>query len=236
MSTVRDIVKGSLRLIGALAAGEAASADEQADAILAMNAMLDSWSAEGLIVNARTREEFSLVASTQTYTMGSSGTWNTTRPSRVERVMLEVQSTPVYELPIKILTPIEWAEKQTKESTSEFPSEVWIQGTAPLERFTFWPIPTAAHKAVIYSEKPLGTYANASTDIDLPAGYERAIRYNLAVELAPEFGKSAPAEVVAIAQESKATIMRLNSQPLFLECDPAITGPGVYDIHSGTYR
>jgi len=45
-----DQINGALRLIGQLAEGETPSAATSADALTALNQMLDSWSAERLSV------------------------------------------------------------------------------------------------------------------------------------------------------------------------------------------
>ena len=45
-------------------------------------------------------------------------------------------------------------------------------------------------------------------DVPKPTpGYEEALVYNGAIRLAPEYGKSAPGEIVIIAKESKANII-----------------------------
>ena len=58
--------------------------------------------------------------------------------------------------------------------------------------------------------------------MQFPRGYERALRYALAVELAPEFGKDVPDTVRKISRASKAVIKRLNSMPQIMQGDAAI--------------
>ena len=48
MATARDIVTRSMRLIGALAAGETASAEDASDGLDALNGMLHGWAVEGV--------------------------------------------------------------------------------------------------------------------------------------------------------------------------------------------
>jgi hypothetical protein len=62
----------------------------------------------------------------------------------------------------------------------------------------------------------------ATTELTLPPGYKEAIVHNLAIKLAPEYGKSAPVEVINSAVEGKASIKRLNMKPLYLHGDPEI--------------
>ena len=50
-----------------------------------------------------------------------------------------------------------------------------------------------------------------STDLAFPPGYLRAFRYNLACELAPEFGVEPSRQVQRIAMTSKRNLKRINN-------------------------
>ena len=50
MASAGDIINGALRLIGMLAEGETPSAETSADALFAMNQMIDSWNLEKLMI------------------------------------------------------------------------------------------------------------------------------------------------------------------------------------------
>jgi hypothetical protein len=55
--------------------------------------------------------------------------------------------------------------------------------------------------------------ASLTTPIDLPPGYEMAVRYNLAVALLPEYPRSeVDPTLLPQAQNYKASIVQLNSQ------------------------
>jgi hypothetical protein len=221
MATVRDVVKRSMRLLGAIAAGEAPSADEQADALSALTTMLDSWSLEGLIVYAKAREEFTLTASQSSYTFGTSGNFNSARPIRIEIATVKQVGSSI-EIPIEIVTLAEWAGISDKTVTSNFPRRIYPEGTYPLETVNVWPVPSEGASLVLHSWKPLSTLASVDTTITFPPGYQRAIEYNLAVELAPEFGKSISPEILNTAIESKDNLKVINTKPEYLSCDPAV--------------
>lgn len=219
--TVSDLIKNSLRLIGAIASGETPSASEQADALSSLNSLLESWSAEGLMIFNNTREVFPFIPDQQSYTLGSGGNFDTIRPQQITQVGVEVFSTggTKAELPVDLVNVQEWAAITVKETRSSIPSKVYAQGNYPLETLNFWPIPSVANNVVIYSLKPLTTFATSADIISMPNGYARALTYNLAVELAPEFGKDPSALVLNTAAESKATIMRYNIEPIYMQSD-----------------
>ncbi len=230
MSTVRDLVKGSLRLIGAIAQGETPSAEEQADALLVLNEMLDSWSTENLTIFAKVREEFALVGNQAVYTMGPTGDFDTTRPLRIENAGI-IQDLSEY--PIGILNQDQWAAIRIKTSTSTLPSKIYLEGTYPLETVNVWPVPSAAATIALYSWKPLASFATVNSTVDLPPGYLKALRFNLALMLCPEYGRQPDTAVVAGALESKENIKRMNIKPLLMQVDPGLLRRRAFNIITG---
>jgi len=200
---------------------------------MALQGMLDSWSTEGFVVPSRVRESFTLTPGTAQYTMGVGGTFDTARPVAIDRVTVELQTTtPKTENPVEIINLDQWADVSQK-STQGIPIKVYREGTNPLETLNLYPVPNQAYKLVIYSQKLLLSITNANTTIDLPPGYERAIIYNLAVELAPEYGRQTPNEVAAIALEAKGNVMRVNGANSLLEVDHAFIGGKRFNIITG---
>lgn len=233
--TTRDLLSSSLRVIGALASGETLLANESTDALTGLNQLLDSWSTENLLIPNKAREVFPLVSSQGVYTMGTGGTFNTTRPMRIENAELQITSSnPAIEIPIKILTKDEYARILLKTMTSTYPLYLYAEGTYPLETINLWPVPVQVNNLALYSWKPLANVSNLSTALSLPPGYERALKYNLAIDLAPEYGRPVTAEVAAIAVESKAAIKRMNSKPQYLAVDDALRArPAVFNWMTG---
>lgn len=224
--TVRDMIRRSLVLIGVLADGETPSSEMLSDGFLSLKDLLGSWSNENLIINAKTKEEFNLVGGQQTYTMGQSGNFNTLRAQKIENAIIQTLSNPKQELPVEIITQDRWAAIPTKETESTFPTMIFQENSYPLDRLNLWPIPSAAIKLILWSWKPLSELSNVNTVIELPPGYDRAIRYNLALELCPEYGKEASPTVATIAVEAKENIKRMNIKPIEMVVDNAILGIG----------
>lgn len=235
--TGRDLVSASLRLIGALAPGETLEAQEATDGLAALNRMIGSWSTESLLIFARVRESFAITASVQSYTMGVGGDFNTSRPQKIDEAYLSVAGSTTVEYPVRILSLSEWASIGVKSISSEIVTDLYAEGTYPLETINLYPNPSVANSLVLWSWKPLTSVTTLDTVISLPPGYEEALIYNLAIRLSPEYGRPVVAEVASIATDSKAAIKRMNHKPSYLRVDdvPADHGSG-FNILTGDYR
>lgn len=234
MSTVRDLITGSARLLGVIASGDSLPPNEMTDGLSALNDMLSSWSNNRLIVHKKVREEFSLVASQSSYTMGTGGNFDTSRPVKVEyAAYMDGNVSPAIEIPIKVLTEAEWTQVPVKELTSSIPSAIYCEHTNPLEIINIYPVPSETRTLVLYSLKPLTSYSSLGDTVNLPPGYYRALRYNLALELAPEYGKEPSASILSVALESKADIQRINIEPAYLKSDVGTRGRIGFNIYKG---
>lgn len=234
--TAGQLIASSLRLVGILASGESPSNNEQNDAFIVLNDLIDSWSNEQLLIPTKVREVFALVAGQQTYTMGTSGNFNTTRPQKLENALIQLaQNSPVLEIPMGLLTKNEYQAVILKTLQSTFPLYVYNDQAFPLSNLNVWPVPnTNVNNIVLYSWKPLTDLASVTTALSLPPGYERALRYALAIELAQEYGKMIPQPTIDLAFESKAVLKRMNYRPNFLQVDKELRAkPAVWNWLTG---
>lgn len=211
MSTVAETVKAALRLIGVIATGETPSGEEQADAISTLNDMLEQWALSRLMVYDYTPESFSLVASTASYTIGSGGTLNTTRPLAIETAFIRRAGTST-DYPLALIANAEY--RSISQKTSEgVPSFLYYEGSNPLGTIYLYPTPDAAHTLHLTTRKQFTAYSSGATSIAVPPGYAMAIKYNLALMLSVEYGVTPSPLLVQIARDTKAEIKRLNNLP-----------------------
>lgn len=227
---VRDLLTGSLRLFGAVAEGETPSAAALNGALFAVNEMLDSWSLNNLMIHQKVREEFDLVPSQASYTMGAAGNFNTTRPVEIESAAYLRDSV---ETPVEVLTFEQWTELSMKQLTGTVPSHIFVQETAPLITILPWPIPTEANKLVLYSTKVITALTLDTLLSTLAPGYRMALRFNGAIAIASEYGKAVSLEVERNATRSLAAIQIRNSKPRFLKVDSALTQGRGANIFTG---
>lgn len=213
MATAAEIIESSLRKLGVIASGEDPSSAEQADGLASLNQMLESFSNESLFVHGHNEETFLLTTSQSVYTMGSGGDFDTVQPIKVYSARLQVNtSNPAYQLPISILNLDEWKQIVQKNVTSNLPAAIHVDYGAALATVNVYPVPSAAQSLILNSLKMVQRFASAATAVALPPGYERLLVYNLAVEVASEYGMEPPPTVDRIARESKANILRINTE------------------------
>lgn len=234
MSTVSDLIKGSLRLLGAIAQGETPSSNESTDALAALNDMLDSWSNEGLMLFNRSIETFSLVSSQSSYTFGTGGDFNSARPIRLIQAKAK-QSGNDAETSVRVLNSDEWSRITDTTIESNLPLSIYYNDSYPLGTVYVWPVPSATASLILYSDKPLSNFSLIADTVSLPPGYKEAMRYNLAMRLAPEYGRGISQDIASIAIESKANLMRTNTETVLMQSDVLnlVGGRKTFDIYSG---
>jgi hypothetical protein len=205
-----------------------------------LNAMIDAWSIERLMIPVVARRVLDLVAGQQTYTIGPAGDWEVPRPVRIERAGLVSDR---HETPMDILSLDQWVEISVKDQAG-LPARLYYDGAYPLGNVSLWPVPEdASLKVALYCWSPVVAFTDlATTEYDLPPGYEIALRFNLAEYLMPAFtiqNKSSMQQhgmVIERAREQKAWIKMLNAPFLDMKIDPALTGDGGFDIVTGEYQ
>jgi hypothetical protein len=232
---VQDLIHSSMRLVAGLGHGQSGSTPELADCLTALNLMIDSWNAQDLMLYTTGRAVYSLTSGKQTYTLGPSGAdWVATRPQNLDSAGLILNNvTPAYERPLRILSELEWAHRHIKTLSSPLPLEIYFENDYPNAQVSLWPVPQINYQVALYTEQALAAFVNLTDTVSLPPGYAEAIRYNLAVRLAAEFGGEAPASVVALAEQLQSTIKRQNFTIEPSRVDREIQGPGRWSIWTG---
>lgn len=227
MATVLDaLIEPALKELGVLGASETATAGEAADALAALNRMVDAWPAETLL-NVSFKEPtktFTMTASVATYGVGpTGGVVLTVRPPTIAHVtVIDTAATPDIEYPLTELTDDQWAAIPQKLLTSTMPQAWYYNPTFPDGTLHLYPVPTGANlQGAIYAQDPTVVFAATSTTVSLPPGYLRMIVKNLALELAPSYGREVSPVLFKQAAESMATVKRQNTRPADMEFEAA---------------
>jgi hypothetical protein len=135
-------------------------------------------------------------------------------------ILLTDPNNPV-EVPMSMYTVDQWqTQVPVKIVTSSFPQICYDDGNFPLRTLNFWPIPTLEMNAVrFYSWQAVGGATSLQSKLSYPQGYARALRYNLAIDLAAEFSAPVPPVVQDIAIKSLATVKTMNAPQLNMRSD-----------------
>lgn len=210
--TAADVIKRALRLAQVFAQGEDPSGtDEETDALAVLNSMLASWSAEKLLVPYLVTDTLTLTASDGEYTFGSGGDINSARPLRIEHAY--VRDSGGNDYPIKVINPEDYNNITLKTTTGR-PCQLYLILEYPLAKIKLYYVPDAAETLYLDSWKPLSSLATAATTISLSGEYQKAIEFNLAIELAAEYNQTVQPFVYAEAERTKSLIKTMNQQPV----------------------
>jgi len=211
MATAGDQIHRALRLLGVLAEGETTSAAVSQDALTAMNQMIDSWNTEKLSVFSTQNQVFTWPASTISRTLGPTGNFVGHRPVLVEDSTYFRDPLTNVSYGIKIINQQQYNGIAVKTVTSTYPQVLWINMSYPDIEMYVYPVPLRDLEWHFVSVEELTQPALLATELVFPPGYLRAFTYNLACEIAPEFGVEPSPQVKRIAMTSKRNIKRINN-------------------------
>ncbi len=236
MATAGDLINGALRLIGQLAEGETPSAETSNDALVALNQMLDSWSTERLSVFSTQDQVFTWPAGQRFQTLGPTGDFIGNRPVQLDDSTFFRDAGTNVSFGIKIINQQQYDGIAVKTVTSTYPQVIWLNMDIPNIQMYVYPVPTRDLEWHFISVDELVQPATLATALLVPPGYLRAFRFNLAVEIATEFGIDPPANVARIAMSSKRTLKRINNPEDIMSLPYSIVGTRQrFNIFAGNY-
>jgi len=206
-----DQINGAMRLIGMLAEGETPSAAASQDALSAMNQMIDSWNTERLSVFSTQDQIFTWPASTLSRTLGPTGNFVGNRPVLLDDATYFRDAATNVSYGIKIINQQQYNGIAVKTVTSTYPQVMWINMTYPDIEMYVYPVPLRPLEWHFVSVEELTQPAVLATTLSFPPGYLRAFKYNLACEIAAEFGVEPSPQVQRIAMTSKRNLKRINN-------------------------
>lgn len=236
METAGDIINGSLRLLGVLAEGEVPSAETSQDALRAMDQMIDSWNTERLSVFSTQDQIFTWPSGQLSRTLGPSGDFVGNRPILLDDSTYFRDPGTGVSYGIKFINQQQYNGIAVKTVTSTFPQVIFVNMTYPDVEMFVYPRPTRDLEWHFISVEELSQPATLDTVLHFPPGYLRAFRYNLACELAPEFGVEPAPQVQRIAMTSKRNLKRINNPDDIMSMPYSLVATRQrYNIFAGNY-
>lgn len=227
MATATTIINRAGRMLGLTEPNTALNSDIAADFLVGLNAMLESWQNDRLMVYDVREDSKAMVSGQENYTIGTGGDFNIPRPTMIESLFVRASGI---DYPMLELTPEEFSKISTKEATtSDIPSHFKFDGSYSTASVTVWPSPSSTNTLRLRSYRIISAFATAGDTVSLPPGYEDALAYNLAMRMWPEYPNPSVAQVInGLARETKAAIKRTNTRPLIA------TTPHLHAMSHGT--
>ena len=212
ISTANDIITKAFSNIGV----ENPTTQNYADALDALNMMLDSLSARGLMTTSTIYENFPIVGGQQSYTIGVGANFNTSKPFSIQEAFVRDSSGMDY--PLAIISAEDYMEISNKNmpGLTTRPTGIYYDPGASQQAtqtgtIYFYATPDVAYTLYIRTEKPFTEFTSLSTATTFPLYYNEMLVYNLPVRLAVAFGATVSEELKYIAKESMRIVENLNS-------------------------
>lgn len=215
-TTVTQLIHSSFRLIGAIGAGETLETDELDDALVSLNQMVRSWNNEGASLPSRKRLTVAVTSSGGTYPLPE-------RPMKIESASV---SSGGIDSGLEIVDSAGWETTPEKQAQSVYVKRLFCDYAYPTATVYIAPVPRLPGLLELWVYVPLVAFAALDTEINLPDGYEIALRYNFAVALLPEYPRSQPdPTLIPQAQAYKQSIVQLNVSNHMHAAIPAPAAP-----------
>ena len=227
MAAVSTLILRSMRMIGEKERGATLDANEQVECLAELNTFMDACATERLLCYQITEDTLALTTSTNSYTIGSGGAFNVTRPTKVVDPCF-VRDASGFDTPVQIINAAAYGRIVDKDAGYTVPTVLFYDtGYSATSTGTLYlyPAPSANLTLHINSWKQIGTFANLSTTVLLPPGYQLFIESNFAVHLAAGMIPVTP-ETAKIARDSKAAIRSLNIPDTVMRSDVVATVRG----------
>lgn len=234
--TAGDQINRALRLLGVLAEGETASAATANDALVALNQMIDSWNTERLSVFSTQDQVFNWPVGEIRQSLGPTGDFVGNRPILLDDATYFRDPQTNVSYGIKIINQQQYDGIAVKTVTSTYPQVIFVNNTYPNIDMFIYPRPTRLLEWHFISVEELTKPATLATELAFPPGYLRAFTYNLACEIAPEFGVDPSQQVARIAMTSKRNLKRINNPDDVMSLPyPLVATRQRFNVYSGNY-
>lgn len=230
MATARDLITDACLWLAVNDAVDPIAPADLAMGVRWLNKLAGHLNNSTLISSAITRTVWDLASGTASYTVGSGGTVNVTRPVNLTgpgegMKFLDISQDPDTELDLVMMTDAQYQGIVQKTYQSTYPQGAYYNATiaSGLGTLIIWPVPNVAYlDGVLYSRTPIGSFT-ADTELVLQPGLEAFLETKLAMWLAPTFGKQISQQLSDAARETESAFLSANTRMQDLSVDPAFT-------------
>ena len=219
-TTALDIINKAFSKARVRAVGQTMSNEDSSHGLSLLNDMVEEWAGENLMIYGQTEEDFPMVSTQASYSIGESGSpdFDTVRPQEILSGTF-IRDGGGYDHPVEIIPMNQYRGLGIKGNSGR-PHYLAYNPTFPNGTIYLYYTPDSTESIHLRSLKELGSFAKLTTEVLLPLGYNNALITNLAVLLSPDYGKKVSPELNLLATNSKRKVKNRNTQrmePVSLE-------------------
>lgn len=214
-TTALDIIRGALKAIGVIEPGEDIDASTANDALRTLNDMLGMWSNQNMLVFNIDEIIFTLTPGQYTYTIGIGGDINTTRPLDIQSAYVRVAGI---DYPVAVIDVNQYEQIGLKNLNGPWPRCLWYNAGVPLGTIKYWPNPNSGEMHM-FAYRVFSEFSTINDQVLMPQGYNLALKWNLAEQLMPEYGKADETQVQMVIKNAalgRGSIKRTNMSPPYV--------------------
>lgn len=239
MMTPLDIITLSLRNAGILSTGQTANPEMTNSGFTVLNAMLGQWAAKRWLVYHLVNLSITSTGATS-YTVGPGGVFNIAqRPTEIDAAFVSqnLGQTNQIDTPLTMVEAREDYNRIAMKGLISFPYILYYDNAYPMGIVYPWPAPNANQYGLTITVKmALPNFATLQQDINLPAEYQEALIYNLAVRLRIFYQLELEGSIVGLAKAALGTIRAANTQIPLLQMPSRMATGGRYNVYSNQSR
>lgn len=234
MTTARDIISLALRDAGIVGTGQTPNPQDTNDALTRLNSMIAQWQRKRWLVYYL-RSASLTATGAETYTIGSGGDFNVTRPDRLEQGCFARQlpggANPI-DYPLTLIEAREDYNLIGLKNLASFPQIIFYEAQYPLGIIRVWPVPNDQYAIHLNMKAVLQSFSDLNTVFAMPLEYEEAIRFNLISRLRSAYQMSPDQANDALAAASLNTIKNANAAIPALHVPKDLSRNRYYNIFS----
>lgn len=194
MPTLEQNGLRALKLAGIYSGYQPFSQQDKDDVLLQANGIIDAWSSRKLRSYSIREETFNLVPNKSTYTIGSGGDFDTSRPVSIEFAF--TRDTGGNDYPISEVKYNEYESIFLKSTTSSYPDVYYYNPKMPQGEINFYPTPSNNYEIHLRMWYNFDSFTDMADNVQFPQGYNELFVYTLADEMCSYFGRVTPMRVL----------------------------------------
>jgi hypothetical protein len=223
----QTIINEAAELLGIVSPSGMENSDDLQSCLRSLNLMLSAWSADQISARAYVTETFTIIANKRQYQWGlGAPDFNSQRPMQVITCNLQYTQFGNLLVPMEVIGSDHYQAFGDSLIVIGPPNFVWPDPQMPNMLMNFYPIPDQGYNVVITSVQDLAGMTSLSTDFSIDPIYYEPMVYNLAIYIAPKFGKNPSKLILDRARTSYQTLGKVVSPDMYYSSDFPLTRAG----------